>query len=111
MIEFPFPNKSQRVAIWRQCIPRFVDSSEIDIDFLSMQFQLTGGNIRSIVFNACLQSAVASSPNIKSSNNTKKITMESIIVAIKREYDKLKQSTTIEQFGQYRNIVENISQQ
>ena len=106
VIEFPFPTESQREAIWRQCIPISVDSSEIDIEFLAKQFQLTGGNIRSVVFNACLQSA--SSEDTKSENKGK-ITMESIIIAIKREYDKLKQSITIEQFGPYRSIIENIS--
>jgi ATPase family protein associated with various cellular activities (AAA) len=105
VIEFPYPTESQRKDIWKQCIPQSVDSSEIDIVFLAKQFQLTGGNIRSVVFNACLQSA--SSQDTKSGNRDK-ITMESVIIAIKREYDKLKQSITLEQFGTYRNIIENI---
>jgi DNA polymerase III delta prime subunit len=103
IIEFPLPDESQRKLIWHQSIPSSVDSSDIDIEFLAKQFQLTGGNIRSVVFNAALQSAHGLKPGTRG-----KITMESIVTAIKREYDKIKSSITLEQFGPYRDIIERI---
>jgi SpoVK/Ycf46/Vps4 family AAA+-type ATPase len=108
-IVFEEPNVSQREIMWRQTIPSSIDSSKIDIEFLAKQFQLSGGNIRSIVFNASLQSAHGLK---KTSNNSKgEITMESIIIAIKREYDKIKRAVTMEQFGPYRNIVERLDKE
>ena len=103
VIEFPIPDESQRKLIWKQSIPSTVDSSNIDIDFLAKQFQLTGGNIRSVVFNAALQSAHNLKPGSRGM-----ITMESLVIAIKREYDKIKSTVTLEQFGPYRDIIEGI---
>ena len=103
IIEFPIPDESQRKLIWQQSIPSSVDSSNIDIEFLAKQFQLTGGNIRSVVFNAALQSAHNLKPGIRG-----RITMESLLIAVKREYDKIKGPVTLEQFGPYRDIIEEI---
>jgi hypothetical protein len=66
----------------------------IDIGFLARQFPLSGGNIRSIVFNACLQSAY-------SGNGKKELMMKDILIAVKREYDKMNRSMTFDQLGQY----------
>jgi hypothetical protein len=71
VIEFPMPDESQRELIWRQSMPSSVDSNKIDIEFLAKQFQLTGGNIRSVVFNAALQSASGLKPGSRG-----EITME-----------------------------------
>ena len=102
ILDFPFPTEQQRKLIWRQVIPNSMDSSSIDFDFLSKQFQLTGGNIRSIVSNACLQSA----RNSSSKDLTKDVlTMDKIIIATKREYEKYNRSISIDQFGKYGEIV------
>ena len=37
--------------------------------------------------------------------------MESIVIAIKREYDKIKSTVTLEQFGPYRDIIERIDKE
>lgn len=100
IIDFPFPDVEQREKIWRQVIPKNVDSSKIDFEFLSGQFQLAGGHIRSIVFNACLQS--------ENRSNLKQLTMEDIIVAVKREYDKLNRAISLEQFGTYAGIIDKL---
>ena len=58
IIDFPVPDEAERAEIWKQVIPHAVaENSRIDIPFLARQFPLSGGHIRSIVFNACLQSA------------------------------------------------------
>lgn len=95
IIDFPVPGEAQRAAIWQQVIPNSVaGNSQIDIAFLARQFPLSGGHIRSIVFNACLQSA-------HSSNGHKELYMKDVLVAVKREYDKMNRSLSVEQLGSY----------
>lgn len=95
IIEFPVPDEIQRAAIWQQVIPASVaDNSHIDIAFLARQFPLSGGHIRSIVFNACLQSAYAG-------NGHHELFMKDVLVAVKREYDKMGRSLSFEQLGPY----------
>jgi len=113
IIDFPLPGLQERRRIWQQVIPPHADASELDFDFLAKQFQLAGGNIRSIVFNACLQCAGDSSAarvdNSRSiDERPSPLTMEQIIIAIKREYDKLNRSQGLEQFGPYAPIVANL---
>lgn len=95
IIDFPAPDEMQRVAIWKQCIPRDVaKNSKIDTAFLARQFPLSGGHIRSIVFNACLQSA-------HGYNGKKELHMKDVLIAIKREYDKMDRSMSLNQLGPY----------
>jgi SpoVK/Ycf46/Vps4 family AAA+-type ATPase len=106
IIDFPVPGIEQRRRIWQQVIPANADSSELDFDFLAKQFPLAGGNIRSIVFNACLQSAAD-----RSEAETKKhrvLTMKSVLVAIRREHDKMNRSLSVGQLGNYAALLEGI---
>ncbi|NJM60214.1 MAG: AAA family ATPase [Oscillatoriales cyanobacterium RU_3_3] len=106
IIDFPLPDVRERLKIWQQAIPKKVDASEIDFDFVAKQFPLAGGNIRSIVFNACLQTA----GNFKNERSIEpKLTMEQIVICVKREYDKLNRSVSREQFGVYANLVERMN--
>lgn len=106
MIDFPLPDVRERLKIWQQAIPKQVDASAIDFDFVAKQFPLAGGNIRSIVFNACLQTA----GNFKNERSIEpKLTMEEIVICVKREYDKLNRSVSREQFGIYANLVERMN--
>jgi hypothetical protein len=79
-----------------------VDSTEIDLEFLARQFPLAGGHIRSIVLNACLQTANGGA-------GKPKLTMDRMIVAVKREYDKLGRTVTLDQFGRHAAIVERLT--
>jgi hypothetical protein len=106
IIDFPLPGAEERKMIWRQVVPKTVDVSKIDFDFLAGQFPLTGGHIRSIIFNACLQSANVSNPCQRTLKG--QLTMEQIIMAVKREYDKLNRSVSLEHFGPYTNIVKRM---
>lgn len=106
MIDFPLPDVRERLKIWQQAIPKQVDASAIDFDFVAKQFPLAGGNIRSIVFNACLQTA----GNFKNERSIEpKLTMEEIVICVKREYDKLNRSVSREQFGIYANLIERMN--
>lgn len=95
IIDFPMPDIAQRADIWKQMIPAGVaKNSVIDIGFLARQFPLSGGHIRSIVFNACLQSA-------HRQNGKKELHMKDVLVAVKREYDKMNRSMSLAQLGPY----------
>lgn len=106
IIDFPLPEAEERKRIWLQVVPRTVDSSKVDFDFLSRQFPLTGGHIRSIIFNACLQSANGSNPCQHTFKG--QLTMEKVIAAVKREYDKLNRPVSLEHFGPYAKIVKSL---
>ncbi len=89
IIEFPLPSESERLAIWRTCIPPAVSTAGLDLALLAREFALPGGNIRSIVLNACL---AASATRVDPA-----LDMASVMSAIDREYDKIGRPLTREQ--------------
>lgn len=106
VIDFPLPDVKERKRIWQQVIPERADRSQLDFDFLAEQFPLAGGNIRSVVFNACLQCADGS--GFRKSGNAGALTMKEIITALKREYDKLNRTLSLQQYGAYASLVEGL---
>lgn len=88
VIEFPMPGEHERLNIWRRAIPRQVEA-DVDFDFLAAEYALAGGNIRSIVLNACLQAAARSV--------RPRLDMETVMRAVAREYEKLGRPLTSEQ--------------
>jgi ATP-dependent 26S proteasome regulatory subunit len=105
IIDFPLPDVAERKRIWLQVIPQHVDSSQLDFDFLAERFPLAGGNIRSILFNACLQSADGSGFR---ESTVGQLSMKEIIIAVKREYDKLNRTLSLQQYGAYASLVEGL---
>ena len=106
IIDFPLPEVKERERIWRQVIPEHADSSELDFAFLADRFPLAGGNIRSIVFNACLQ--CAESGQAAPDDAKRSLTMKQIVVALKREYDKVNRKLPPQQYGAYAELVEGL---
>jgi SpoVK/Ycf46/Vps4 family AAA+-type ATPase len=102
LIDFPMPSFNERKKIWKKAMPKGVDHSEVDITFLAKQFPISGGNIRSIVFNACFQSIA--DPKLRD-----KLSMEELIKAVKHEYDKMNHSINLDQFGPYSQIVKELT--
>ncbi|KEF42618.1 MAG: ATPase AAA [Cyanobium sp. CACIAM 14] len=97
VIEFPLPGPAERLRIWRTVIPAGVDARELDFEFLAERFPLSGGHIRAIVFQACLQSAHADASHA--------LSMPILIRAVQREYDKLERASSLDQFGPYAPLV------
>ncbi|MBS1912270.1 MAG: ATP-binding protein [Bacteroidetes bacterium] len=115
VIDFPLPDAAERRRIWQQVIPPNVDASALDFAFLGDRFAIAGGNIRSIVFNACLQSADGSTlgapleaPEAGSGAVRGRLTMEQVVIALRREYDKMGRAISLEQFGPYVPIVRRL---
>ncbi len=79
-IEFPFPNEDLRLTIWQQIFPSQAPvTSEVDFEFLAHKFKITGGNIKNVALAAAFRAA----------GDDSEIRMEHIILALKREYQKL----------------------
>lgn len=93
VVEFPMPAEAERMAIWKQSIPPQVSLKDVDLSLLAHEFALPGGNIRSIVLNACLHAA--------STQQKPTLDMETVLNAVDREYDKMGRPLTREQKAQW----------
>ncbi len=98
VVDFPQPDVAERRGIWAVAMPDGVDASALDLDFLAERFPLTGGHIRSAVFNACLQSAAAA--------DVPRLSMEAVLIAVRRELDKAERAVSLERFGEYAALVQ-----
>jgi len=95
-IEFPFPEEESRHKIWKSMFPNDAPLSEdVDFEFLAGRFRLSGGNIKNIVVNAAFLAA----------ENSGAITMEDMIKAAKREFQKIGKICSESEFGEYYDLV------
>ncbi|MFO7996568.1 MAG: ATP-binding protein [Dehalococcoidia bacterium] len=95
-VEFPFPEETDRYRIWQSVFPAEAPLADtIDLRFLARQFKITGGNIRNVALSAAFLAA----------QNGGCITMENLIRATKREYQKLGKLCTESDFDYYFEIV------
>jgi len=78
VVQFPFPDASQRAEIWRRVFPDLLPRYELDIYRLS-QLNVAGGNIRNIALNAAFLAA----------SNGGAVTMAHLLQASRGEYAKL----------------------
>ncbi len=57
-LDFPMPQQPQRKALWKLHLPVTIPGvDEIDIEYLSEQYILSGGQIKLVVKNACVEAA------------------------------------------------------
>lgn len=78
LVDFPFPEASQRLRIWRKVFPPEAPTSVLDFDLLSLM-EIPGGNIRNIALNAAFLAASKPEP----------VDIEHILQAARREYVKI----------------------
>jgi ATP-dependent 26S proteasome regulatory subunit len=96
-VEFPFPEKKQRELIWKKVFPEDAPlSTDIDFTFLSEKLKFAGGNIRNIALTAAFFAAEESSD----------IEMRHIILAVKREMQKMGKLCVKGDFGRYYELIE-----
>lgn len=84
MVEFPVPELPERRQIWEQNLRREALGDDIDLDALAMRFDIPGGSIRNAAVAAAFLAAEAASS----------ITMETILLALRRELQKLGRLTS-----------------
>ena len=77
-VNFPFPDATQREAIWRKVFPAATPTQGLDAKKLA-QLNVPGGNIHNIALNAAFLAAQAKKP----------VEMEHLIAAAKLETEKI----------------------
>jgi AAA+ superfamily predicted ATPase len=79
LVDFPFPDESQRRRIWQTHFPPCAPvAPEVDCEFLAREFPLAGGSIKNIVLNAAFLAAADGGI----------ITPEHLVAGTRREFDK-----------------------
>jgi SpoVK/Ycf46/Vps4 family AAA+-type ATPase len=95
-IELPFPDEAHRRRIWRGVFPSQTPiADDIDFDFLARKFKLAGGNIQNVALAAAFSAA----------DNGGRIAMEHLVLALKREYQKLGRVCDRADFEHYYDLV------
>ena len=90
VIEYPFPDAAQRQALWRKAFPAEAPLGE-DVDFalLAQKATLSGGNINTIALRAAMYAAA----------EDRSVSMDHLLRAVEREYDKLGKVFASEDFA------------
>jgi len=97
-LEFPMPEEPDRHRIWERIFPGEAPlDGGIDLTFMAHQFRISGGNIKNIALNAAFLAA----------EDGGSITMESLVWATKREYQKLGKLCTEDDFAHFFEIVKS----
>ncbi len=96
VIEFPLPNKEQRLVLWQRFLSRLPVSSDVEFDFLADRFELSGGNISSVCLTAAYMAA----------GKNAALTMTDIMTAVYREYKKLGRLAVRQEFGRWLDIMD-----
>ena len=96
VIDFPFPEPEDRGRIWRLVLPDEAPlDDDIDLEFLSTQFKLSGGGIR----NASLAAAFLAA------EDGRVIGMRHLVVGVALEYGKLGRLTLESDFERFHELV------
>lgn len=88
VVQFPFPDASQRAEIWRRIFPANTPTEGLDERKLA-RLNVAGGNIRNIALHAAFLAA----------DEDKPVRMEHLIQAARREYAKLERPLTDAEIG------------
>ena len=98
VVEFPSPEEEHRFAIWNNIFPQKAPlDKSVDFRFLAKQFKITGGNIRNIALSASFLAA----------EGGRNITMRHIILATKREFQKMSKLYSEADFGKYYSLIKS----
>jgi hypothetical protein len=94
VVEFPVPDAAARRAIWHRLLPTGTRSavSAEDLDELSQRFELTGGNIRNVVLDACYRAL---------EEGDGPVTTRHLAASTAREFQKTARPVTQGDFGRF----------
>lgn len=92
IIDFPFPDASNRLEIWRQVIPdKMLSDDDIDFEYLARQFEFSGSNIKNAVLHGAFLAAAEG----------RAMTMQDLIQGVKNENVKIGKTLRPEDMGEY----------
>jgi hypothetical protein len=96
MIDFPEPEPPHRRILWERSLGSVIPrSDDVDLDYLSVRFRLSGGNIRNIAVSAAFVAAAHDGP----------VTMTHLVRATADEYRKLGRLCTASEFGEWHRVL------
>jgi AAA+ superfamily predicted ATPase len=96
IVEYPIPGERLREAIWRKSFPQATPlAADVDFAFLAEKFNLPGGSIKNIALNSAFLAAAEGG----------EVTMGHVILATKREYQKIGRVCSKSDFGQHYALV------
>ncbi len=78
VVDFPFPDADQRLALWRHSLSRVPCADDVDARQVARDFELAGGSIRSAVVTAAYAAADRGGP----------VTTADLLEGARREYRK-----------------------
>jgi hypothetical protein len=79
-VDFPFPEKIDRLQIWKTLFPREIPiKADLDFEYMADKFKLAGGNIRNIIVNAAYLAA----------DDGQFVTMDHLLHGARRELQKM----------------------
>ncbi len=88
-IRFEQPNEQTRLELWNKILPQTVQFSEaLDIGYFAEKFELSGSNIKAILYNAAYMAAVQMQAD-KQLDSIIMIQPVHLVKALQMEYDKL----------------------
>lgn len=100
VVEFPVPEEEDRLEIWRRVFPAQAPMEDsVDLNFIARQFKLSGGNIKNIAVTSAFLAA----------QENKNISMRHLILATRREYQKMGKLLIEAEFGEYFNLIKAAS--
>ncbi len=88
VVQFPFPDVTQRAEIWRRIFPASLPTENLDMQKLA-RLNVAGGNIRNIALNAAFLAADANEP----------VRMKHLLRAAGTEYAKIEKPLTTAEIG------------
>lgn len=88
MVQFPFPDCSQRAEIWRRSFPAATPAEALDPEKLA-RLNVAGGNIRNIALNAAFLAADTGEP----------VRMKHLLQAARRECARLERAPSESELG------------
>jgi SpoVK/Ycf46/Vps4 family AAA+-type ATPase len=95
-VTFPQPEKEERLLLWRQVFPAQAPlATDLDFDFLARRFKLTGGSIKNIAVGAAYLAQCEGGA----------IGMRHVVLAAKREFQKMGKICAKAEFGDYYELV------
>ncbi|MFJ9419155.1 AAA family ATPase [Streptomyces sp. NPDC101227] len=79
VVDFPFPDAEQRIALWRSCLTATPCADDLGLDVCAKEFELSGGAIRSAAVTAGYLAAGRGEP----------VSAEDVRAGARREYRKM----------------------
>lgn len=91
-VKFEQPNEQTRLELWNKILPQTVRFSEdLDIQHFAEKFELSGSNIKAILYNAAYMAAAGPQGDETRENGQQDIVIHAVhlVKALQMEYDKL----------------------